>query len=59
MGFDVTSLHPSAMWDRKSVYPKKETRAVFKPHMNETHVDAFNNQSFNQDGNEPAILKLK
>ena len=27
--------------------------------MNKTYVDAFNNQTFNQVGKEPAILKLK
>ena len=28
MDFDATCLYPSAMWDEKSVYPKKETGFV-------------------------------
>ena len=47
------------MWDEKSVYLKIETGFAFKPHVNETYVDAFNNQPFNQDGNQSAILELK
>ena len=43
------------MWDEKSVYPKMETGFVFKPHMDDVSVEAFNNQTFNQDGNESAI----
>ena len=57
MDFDVTSLYPSAVWDEKSVYPKIETGFAFKPHMNDVHVEAFNNQTFNQGGNESATLK--
>ena len=34
MDFDATSLHPSAMWDENSLYPKVETGFVFKTHMN-------------------------
>ena len=52
MDFDATSLYPSAMWDENSVYPKIETGFVFKPHMNIVYVEAFNNQTFNQDGDE-------
>ena len=59
MDFDASSLYPSAMWDEKTIYPKIETGFAFKPHMNKTYVDAFNNQTFNQDGKEPAILKVK
>ena len=59
MDFDATSLYPSAMWDENSVYPKIETGFAFKPHMNKTYVDAFNNQTFNQDGDESAILRIK
>ena len=55
MDFDAVSLYPSAMWDEKSVYPKIETGFAFKPHMNKTYVEAFNNQSFN----ESAILTIK
>ena len=57
MDFDATSFYPSAMWDEKSVYPKIETGFAFKPHMKNIYVEAFNNQTFNQDGNESAILK--
>ena len=59
MDFDATSLYPSALWDEKSVYPKIETGFAFKPHMNKTYVEAFNNQSFNEDGDESAILTIK
>ena len=58
MDFDATSLYPSAMWDKNSVYPKIETGFALKPHMNKT-VEAFNNQTFNQDGDESAILTIK
>ena len=59
MDFDATSLYPSAMWDENSLCPKKETGFAIKHHMNNVYVKAFNNQIFNQDGNESAILKLK
>ena len=59
MDFDATSLYPSAMWDKNSVYPKIETGFAFKPHMNKTYVEAFNNQTFNEDGDESAILTTK
>ena len=47
------------MWDKNSVYPKTETGFAFKPHMNDVYVEAFNNQTSNQDGNESATLKLE
>ena len=59
MDFDATSLYLSATWDENSVYPKIETGFASKPHMNKTYVDAFNIQTFNQDGNESAILGMK
>ena len=59
MDFDATSLYSSAMWDENSFYPKIETGFAFKPHMNKTYVDAFNNQTFNQDGDESAFSKIK
>ena len=59
MDFDVTSLYPSAMWDENSVNPKIEVRFSFKRDMNKTTVDAFNNQTFNDDGDESAILQIK
>ena len=59
MDFDATSLYPSAMWDKNSVYPKIETGFAFKRHMNDVYVEAFNNQTFNEDGDESAILTIK
>ena len=59
MDIDATSLYPSAMCDENSVYPKIETGFAFKPHMNDVYVKAFNNQSFNEDGDESAILTIK
>ena len=56
---DATSLYPSALWDEKPVYPKTEIRFAFKPHMINVFVEVFIFQSFNQDGNESATLKLK
>ena len=58
MDYVATSLYPSAMWDEKAVYPKIETGFAFKPDMNDVYVEAFNNQSFNQDGDESAILTI-
>ena len=59
MDSDSTSLYSSAMWVENSVYPKIETGFVFKRHMNTTFVDAFNNQTFNEDGDESALLAIK
>ena len=59
MDFDATSLYSSAMWDKSSVYPKIETGFAFKPYMNHVYVEAFNNQTFNEDGDESAILTIK
>ena len=59
MCYDATSLYPSAMWDCNSDYPKIETGFAFKRHMNKTYVEAFNNQTFNEDGDESAILTIK
>ena len=59
MDFDATNLYPSAMWDEKSVYPKIETGFAFKPNMNDVYVEAFNNQTFNKDYDESAILTIK
>ena len=59
MNYDATSLYPSAMWDCNSVYPKIEAGFAFKPHMNKTYVEAFNNQTFSEDGDESAILTIK
>ena len=59
MDFDATILYPSAMWDENSVYPKIENGFAVTQHMKNIYVEAFNNQTFNQDGNESAILRLK
>ena len=59
MDYDANSLYPSAMWDENSVYPKIESGFGFKPDMNHIYVEAFNNHSFNHDGNESAILAIK
>ena len=59
MDYDATSLYPSALWDEKSVYLKIETGFAFKPDMNDVFVEAFNNQLFNQYGEESAILRIK
>ena len=47
------------MWHEKSVYPKIESGVCFKPDMNDVYVEAFNDQTFNQDGDETAILGIK
>ena len=59
MCFDATSLYPSAMYDNESVYPKIGRGFAFKVNMNFIYVEIFSNQTFNQDGNESAILKIK
>ena len=59
MDFDGTSLYPSAMWDKKSVYRKIESGFAFKLHMNDVYVEVFINQAFIEDSNESAILKIK
>ena len=57
--FDSASRYPSAMWDENSVYPKIKSGFGFKPHMNNVYVEAFNNQTFNHDGDEFAIFRIK
>ena len=59
MGYDGNSLYPSAMWGENSVYPKLETGFAFAPHMNDVYVEAFNNQTFNETGDESAMLTIK
>ena len=41
------------------MYPKIETGFAFAPHMNDVYVKAFNDQTFNEDGDESAILTIK
>ena len=38
---------------------KIETGFAFKPHMNDVYVKSFDDQTFNQDSDESAILKIK
>ena len=59
MDYDATSLYPSAMWDENAVYPKIETGFAFERNMNDVYLEAFNNKTFNQDGDESAILTIK
>ena len=57
MDFVATSLYPSAMWDKDSVYPEIDFGYTFKAHKNDVFVNDFNCQTFSQDGNDSAILK--
>ena len=54
--FDAVSLYPSAMWDKKSLYPRIESGYPFTTDMNDELVEKFNNQTFNKGS---AILKIK
>ena len=54
--FDCVSLHPSAMRDQKSIYPKIETGYAYEKHMNDELVEKINNQTFTQGS---ALLKIK
>ena len=57
--FDATSLYPSDMWDKSKCILKIQTGFGFKPHMNDVFLEAFNIQTFNQDGKESATLQRK
>ena len=46
------------MWKKNPVQSKTQTSFAFKLHMNDVHLEVFNNQTFNQDGNGSAILKI-
>ena len=59
MDSGATSLYPSAMWDKNSVFPKIGTRFSFWPHMNDVYVKPVKDQTFNQNGEESAKLKIK
>ena len=54
--FDAVSLYPSAMWDKKSIYPRIETGYAYTRDMNDALVEKFNNQTFTRGS---AILKIK
>ena len=45
------------MYDKSSLYPKIETGFAFKPQRTDVCIEAFNTQSFNQNGKESAISK--
>ena len=47
------------MWDENSVYPKIESGFALAPHMNDVYVKAFKDQTFNEDGEKSAILRIK
>ena len=47
------------MCDKISVNPKKESGFCFKPHLKDIYVEAFNNQTINQEGDESALLRIK
>ena len=38
---------------------KKGLGVAYKPHMKDFNIEAFVNQSFNQDGFESAVLQIK
>ena len=59
VGVDATSFYLSAMYNVESVYLKKETGFAFEPHMNDIYAKSFNDQTFNQDGGESAMLRTK
>ena len=59
MDFDPTSLYRSATWDENGVYPMIKTGFSFQPHMNDAFVNVFIFQTFSQDGDDSAILKIK
>ena len=59
MAFDATSLYPCAIWDEKSVYLTIESGFLFKPYMNKWFDNDFKNQTFKEDLNDYAILKIK
>ena len=53
---DCVSLYPSAMWDKKSIYPRIETGYAVTKDMIDVLVEMFNNQTFTKGY---AILKVK
>ena len=59
MDYVGTFLYPSPRCDKNSVYPKKYSGFCFQPHLDDIYVEVFNNQTFNQDGDESAILRIK
>ena len=54
--FDAVSLYPSAMWDKKSIYPRIETGYAYTRDMNDELAEKFNTGNFTQRSD---ILKIK
>ena len=54
--FDAVSLHPSAMWDEKTIYTRLETGYAYTMDMNDELVEKFKTGNFNQGS---AILKIR
>ena len=46
------------MWDENSVNPKIETGFIIKPDIIDVYVEASTNQTYNQHGDESAILGI-
>ena len=46
--YGAVSLYPSAMWDKKTIYPKIETRYAFSEDMNDELVNKMIHQSSTQ-----------
>ena len=46
--FYAASLYPSAMWDEKSVYPKIETKYIFKKDRKNELSNKINDHNFTQ-----------
>ena len=55
----LLSFYPFGMWDQNSIFSKVENGFAIKLDLNEMYVEAFNNRTFNQDGNENAIIRIK
>ena len=47
------------MWDNDSVFPKIESGYTFTPHKDDVFCNNFNIQTYNQDGKDSAILKIR
>ena len=59
MDFGATSFYPGAIWDKNSVYLKRETGFNCKLHKKKNYLEAFYNKTFNQYGDESTNLKTK
>ena len=59
MDFDAISFTQAPSIMKVQYIQKKETGLDFTPYMKNVYGEAFKNQSFNQDGNESAVLGIK